>query len=97
MAYGRIYMEITDHAIHLLAEMERSVQDHYGDFADLAHGFEHVHRVYHLALPGEERDDRPDVRARSHGQDRRNHRNGLAQIFPSLPIGGLREDRKSVV
>jgi uncharacterized protein len=43
-------MEITEHAIHLLAEMERSVHDHYGDFADLAHGFEHVQRVYHLAL-----------------------------------------------
>ena len=43
-------MEITEHAIHLLAEMERAVHDHYGDFADLAHGFEHVQRVYHLAL-----------------------------------------------
>jgi uncharacterized protein len=43
-------MEITEHAIHLLTEVERSVQDHYRDFADLAHGFEHVQRVYHLAL-----------------------------------------------
>ena len=43
-------MEITEHAIHMLAEVERSVQDHYCDFTDLAHGFEHVQRVYHLAL-----------------------------------------------
>jgi uncharacterized protein len=43
-------MEITERAIHLLAEVERSVRDHYRDFADLAHGFEHVQRVYHLAL-----------------------------------------------
>ena len=43
-------MEITEHAIHMLAEVERSVQDHYCDFADLAHGFEHVQRVYHLAM-----------------------------------------------
>jgi HD superfamily phosphodiesterase len=50
MAYGRKYMKITEHAIPLLEEMERSVQDHYGDFADLAHGSEHIHRVYHLAI-----------------------------------------------
>ena len=43
-------MEITEHAIHMLAEVERSVQDHYCDFTDLAHGFEHVQRVYHLAM-----------------------------------------------
>ena len=43
-------MEITEHAIHMLAEEERSVQDHYCDFTDLAHGFEHVQRVYHLAM-----------------------------------------------
>ena len=42
-------MEITERAIHLLAEVERSVQACYIDFADLAHGFEHVQRVYHLA------------------------------------------------
>ena len=35
-------MEITEQAIHLLAEVERSVQTYYRDFADLAHGFEHV-------------------------------------------------------
>src|SRR6266487_6099341 len=50
MAYGRKCMEITEHAIHLLAEVESSVQDHYRDFDDLAHGWEHIQRVYHLAL-----------------------------------------------
>ena len=49
-------MDITEHAIHLLAEVERSVQDHYRDFDDLAHGFEHVLRVYHLALHLAERE-----------------------------------------
>ncbi|HEY6410146.1 MAG TPA: HD domain-containing protein [Ktedonobacteraceae bacterium] len=44
-------MKITEHAIHLLTEVERSMQTYYyRDFADLAHGFEHVQRVYHLAL-----------------------------------------------
>ncbi len=43
-------MEITEHAIHMLAEVERLVQDHYCDFTDLAHGFEHVQRVYHLSM-----------------------------------------------
>jgi uncharacterized protein len=43
-------MEITEHAIHMLAEVERSVQDHFCDFTDLAHGFEHVQRVYHLSM-----------------------------------------------
>ena len=43
-------MEITEHAIHMLAEMARSVEMHCRDFTDLAHGFEHVQRVYHLAL-----------------------------------------------
>ena len=43
-------MEITEQAIHMLAEMEASVEVHYRDFTDLAHGFEHVQRVYHLAL-----------------------------------------------
>jgi uncharacterized protein len=49
-------MEITEHAIQMLAEVERSVQDHYCDFADLAHGFEHVQRVYHLAMHLAERE-----------------------------------------
>jgi uncharacterized protein len=43
-------MEITEHAIHLLAEVERAVHAYYTDFTDLAQGFEHVQRVYHLAL-----------------------------------------------
>jgi uncharacterized protein len=43
-------MEMSERAIHLLVEVERSVQGYYTDFADLAHGFEHVQRVYHLAL-----------------------------------------------
>jgi uncharacterized protein len=43
-------MEITEHAIHMLAEMETLVEIPYRDFTDLAHGFEHVQRVYHLAL-----------------------------------------------
>jgi uncharacterized protein len=43
-------MEITEHEIYLLTQMEKSVQGTYRDFADLAHGFEHVQRVYHLAM-----------------------------------------------
>lgn len=43
-------MEITEQAIHMLAEMETLVEVHYRDCTDLAHGFEHVQRVYHLAL-----------------------------------------------
>ena len=43
-------MEITEHDVHLLTQVEQSVQDCYRDFADLAHGFEHVQRVYHLAM-----------------------------------------------
>jgi uncharacterized protein len=43
-------MEITEHAIRMLAEVETLVEVHYRDFTDLAHGFEHVQRVYHLAL-----------------------------------------------
>jgi uncharacterized protein len=43
-------MEITEHEIHLLAGVAKSVQTHYRGFAELAHGFEHVQRVYHLAL-----------------------------------------------
>jgi uncharacterized protein len=43
-------MEITEHAIHMLAEMETLVEIPYRDFTDLAHGFEHMQRVYHLAL-----------------------------------------------
>ena len=43
-------MEITEQAIHLLAKMATEVQARFVDFSDLAHGWEHVHRVYHLAL-----------------------------------------------
>ena len=43
-------MEITEQAIHLLAKVETEVQVRFADFSDLSHGFEHVHRVYHLAL-----------------------------------------------
>jgi HD superfamily phosphodiesterase len=43
-------MGITEQEIHLLAEVERSVEYCYHHFTDLAHGFEHVQRVYHLAL-----------------------------------------------
>jgi uncharacterized protein len=43
-------MEITEQAIHLLAKVATEVQARFTDFSDLAHGFEHVHRVYHLAM-----------------------------------------------
>ena len=43
-------MEITEQAIHLLAKVATEVQARFTDFSDLAHGCEHVHRVYHLAL-----------------------------------------------
>ena len=43
-------MEITEQAIRLLAKVETEVQARFAGFSDLAHGFEHVHRVYHLAL-----------------------------------------------
>ena len=47
---GNVIMNITEHAIHLLAEVTTKVQASYHDFADLAHGWEHVQRVYYLAL-----------------------------------------------
>src|SRR6266571_9351291 len=43
-------MEITEQRIHLLAKVATEVQARFTDFSDLAHGWEHVHRVYHLAL-----------------------------------------------
>jgi uncharacterized protein len=43
-------MIITDQAIHLLAKVAAEVQACFTDFSDLAHGFEHVQRVYHLSL-----------------------------------------------
>ena len=48
---------ITEQEIHLLAEVERSVEDCYHHFTDLAHDFEHVQRVYHLALSLSEQAD----------------------------------------
>jgi uncharacterized protein len=41
---------ITEQAIHLLAKVETEAQTRFADFSDLAHGWEHVHRVYHFAL-----------------------------------------------
>jgi uncharacterized protein len=43
-------MEITEQAIHLLAKVTTEVQVRFTDFSDLAHGWEHTHRVFHLAL-----------------------------------------------
>ena len=43
-------MGITEQEIHLVAEVGRLVEDCYHHFTELAHGFEHVQRVSHLAL-----------------------------------------------
>src|SRR3974390_1993190 len=43
-------MEITEHAIRILETVAMEVQARFTDFGDLAHGFEHTHRVYHLAM-----------------------------------------------
>jgi uncharacterized protein len=43
-------MEITEQAIHLLATVTTEVQTRFIDFSDLAHGWEHTYRVYHLAM-----------------------------------------------
>jgi uncharacterized protein len=43
-------MEVTEQAIHMLAAAATEVHARFADFDDLAHGWEHVHRVYHLAL-----------------------------------------------
>jgi uncharacterized protein len=43
-------MEITEQAIHLLAKVATEVQARFIDYSDLAHGWEHVNRVYHLAM-----------------------------------------------
>ena len=43
-------MAITEQAIQLLARVTTEVEARFVDFTDLAHGFEHVYRVYHLAL-----------------------------------------------
>ncbi len=43
-------MEITEQAIQMLAAVATEVQARFAGFNDLAHGWEHVYRVYHLAL-----------------------------------------------
>jgi len=43
-------MEITEQAIHQLATLATEVQTRFVHFTDLAHGWEHTHRIYHLAL-----------------------------------------------
>src|SRR5260370_32243041 len=43
-------MEITERETALLAEVSMEVQARFADFTDLAHGWEHIYRVYHLAL-----------------------------------------------
>jgi uncharacterized protein len=43
-------MEITEHAIRILETVAMEVQARFTDLGDLAHGFEHTHRVYHLAM-----------------------------------------------
>lgn len=49
-------MEITERGIHLLASVAQVAQARFADFSDLAHGWEHVQRVYHLALHLAERE-----------------------------------------
>ena len=43
-------MEITEQAIHQLAMVATEVQTRFVHFTDLTHGWEHTHRIYHLAL-----------------------------------------------
>ena len=43
-------MEISEQEASMLAEVFMEVQSRFADFTDLAHGWEHVYRVYHLAL-----------------------------------------------
>lgn len=43
-------MEMTEQAIRMLAAVAPEAQARFADFNDLAHGWEHVYRVYHLAL-----------------------------------------------
>ncbi len=42
--------EISERESRMLAEVFREVQARFVDFTDLAHGWEHVYRVYHLSL-----------------------------------------------
>jgi uncharacterized protein len=43
-------MEISEREYNILAEIFTVVQARFVDFTDLAHGWEHVYRVYHLSL-----------------------------------------------
>jgi uncharacterized protein len=43
-------MEISERESLMLAEVLTKVQERFADFTDLAHGWEHVYRVYHLSL-----------------------------------------------
>ena len=43
-------MEISERESRMLAEVFTKVQVRFADFTDLAHGWEHVYRVYHLSL-----------------------------------------------
>jgi uncharacterized protein len=39
-----------EYASDMLAEVSTEVQARFADFTDLAHVWEHIQRVYHLAL-----------------------------------------------
>lgn len=43
-------MENSEREASILAEVFTKVQERFIDFTDLAHGWEHVYRVYHLSL-----------------------------------------------
>ncbi len=43
-------MEMTEHASRMLEAIATEVQARFAHFNDLAHGWEHIQRVYHLAL-----------------------------------------------
>jgi uncharacterized protein len=43
-------MDISERESNMLAEVFSEVQARFVDFTDLAHGWEHVHRVYYLSL-----------------------------------------------
>jgi HD superfamily phosphodiesterase len=43
-------MHLSERETHMLAEVFTEVQARFADFTDLAHGWEHVYRVFHLAL-----------------------------------------------
>ena len=43
-------MEISERESLMLAEIFNKVKARFADFTDLAHGWEHVYRVYHLSL-----------------------------------------------